>query len=129
MPFALANIKVYPVKAHSPLASQCLQVATFTLTAANTDTAANLRTIAEASVVDGAASLAECLRECSAVISVHSDVSARTTTAAGASYALSTATSTEPTLTFAGAAATPVTQVISLVLQPRTDSSPVIFGV
>lgn len=129
MAFALAGIKVYPVKAHTPLASQYLQVATFTLTAANSDTAANLKTIAEASAVDGASSLAEALRECTAVLSVYSDTSARTTTAAGTSYSLASTTPSEPTLTFAGGGTTPTSQVISLVLQPRNDSTPIVYGV
>lgn len=129
MAFALASIKVYPVKAHTPLFTKFVHIAQFTLTAANTDTAANLKTIAEASAVDGASNLAAVLAECEAVISVFSDTSARTTSAAGASHSLATTTPTAPTLTFAGGGTTPTSQVITLVLQSKNDRSPVVYGV
>jgi hypothetical protein len=129
MAFALAGIKVYPVKAHTPLYTKFLQVAQFTLTAANTDTAANLKTIAEASAVDGAKSLAAILADCEAVVSVLSDTSARVTTAAGAAYSFVSTTPTEPTLTFAGGGTTPTSQVITLVLAQKTDKAPVVYGV
>jgi len=129
MAFGISGIKVYPVKAHTPLASQYLQVATFTLTALASDVTANLKTIAEASAADGASSLAEALRECTAVVSLYSDVSARTTAAAGASYSLVSTTPSAPVLSFTGTASTPLTQVISIVMQPFNDSTPVVFGV
>lgn len=129
MAFALANVVVYAVPSYLPLRNKLVQVCTFTLTALASDTAANLKTIAEADSTDGGKALAAVLQRADKIVSVFSDVSARTTAAAGASHSLDASTATAPVLTFTGTASTPLTQTISLVVSLKNDAQAVSTGV
>lgn len=131
MAFAIVagSVKVYPLKQHLALQTKFAHTVEVSLTAANTDTAVALGTIASALSTDEGKALTEALNRTQAVLGVFVDVSARVATAAGASHALDVSTPSNPTLTFAGGGTTPVAFKVVLQLAARTDAIPVVYGV
>ena len=129
------SVKIYPLIPETALRATFEQVCEFVVTAANSDTAVNLGTVAAAMVsggsaqqkLDGAA-IVSLLGNVSSLHSTFILESARAAAAATTAHTV-TGTAAAPVFTFAGGGTTPTTQTYCLTFRLANDKTPVVYNV
>ena len=129
------SVKIYPLIPETALRSTFEQVLEYVVTAANTDAAVALATVAAAMVsggtaqqkLDGAA-IVSLLSKVSAIHSSFVLESARAAAAATTAHVLS-GTAAAPVHTYAGGGTTPTTQSYCLTFRLASDQVPLVYGV
>jgi hypothetical protein len=127
MAFAITAAKVYPVDVNTPLRNHFEQVVEMTVTAANTDTALALATVAASDLVEGPY-ITKVLSMADKIIDYFIFESPRAVSASGAAHALS-GTAVAPTFTFAGSGSTPTSMSFFIRFKLAADRFPITYNV
>lgn len=122
MAFALTSARAAPLVKEIPFRQRYIEVLELTFTAANTDTALALGTVAAAATADIGKVVVDSLRKAKLIKNYFFLESPRVLSASGVGHVLS-GTAKAPTFTFAGSTATPtaLTLVIELILGDDED--------
>lgn len=127
MAFAITAAKCYPVVAHTAVRNCFEQVLEMTVTAANTDAAFALATVAGSDVVEGPY-IVNILGRVDSIMDYFIMESPRAVSASGVTHALS-GTAAAPTFTFAGGGSTPTSMSFFIRFKLKADHAPVIYNV
>lgn len=123
MAFAITSAKVYPIENESSFRKNFIHKAEITFTAANSDTALNLATLAAADSTNGPY-IKTLLDRADKLGGYCFLESPRLLSASGAGHALS-GTAKAPVFTFAGSGSTPTALTLVLEIKTKPDMPPV----